>query len=148
TTSSAIVSNLNSSFLEGNQASDFVLVSGSTMSGNLNLSYESLSFSGGSIINPDLTKNITYINIISGTGIATGTLGLGSSYGHWKTIVIENIIPGTSYQLNFPAGTLITPDGDSSEKTINFTTSGESIDLIYNFSQNRWSIKGSGFVFI
>lgn len=108
---------------------------------DLKYSYETISVSGGTTTaHPDTSKNISYITVNS-SGIAQGTMPSGSYYGQWKLIVIENLESGASYRLTFPSGKLITSDGNSTGvKTLNFVNPGQSVKVIYNQTQSRWSI--------
>lgn len=128
------------------EAAGAVMVTGSSMTGSLNYSYENLNFTGGSTGSPTTTANISYISV-TGTGICSGNMPVpsnGSIGGQWHLVILDNISPGCSYNLAFSAGELVTPDGNTSAKTISMTSIGESIEFIWSPLQNRWCIRNSG----
>jgi hypothetical protein len=96
--------------------------------------------SGATLVNPDITKQVSFVNL-TGIGTGSGTL-TASSDGSFKMIILSSIPPGSSYELTL----VLTDPGNATtnNRKLVFTCSGQSSHLIYDNVIGSWYIVNSG----
>ncbi|HEY9704243.1 MAG TPA: hypothetical protein V6C58_17460 [Allocoleopsis sp.] len=115
-----------------------------TISGQFAYSTEHISTTGGGSVSPTNNKNITFVTV-SSSGIATGTLSSHSVDGFSKHIFIESLATGASYELSCGSGILLDPgSGTTTAKTLQFSTAGQSIHLVWSSTINAYMIVNGG----
>jgi hypothetical protein len=93
---------------------------------------------------PNSNINITWVYITNTSGISTGTLDAGLEDGFQKHIFLANTLGGV-YHLTCPVGILLDPgSGTTASKTLQFSTSGQSVFLIWNSVLNTYLIVNAG----
>jgi len=105
-----------------------------TINGNVTglMKTEHLSVIGGGSVSPSSDINITFITV-SSSGTATGTLLPPTEDGFQKYVFVSSLIDNGIYSLSCPSGRLIDPgSGTSASKTIKFTTTGQSVFMIWD----------------
>lgn len=130
-----------------------VTVSGTTNLNNLNVTglvtgigfnTEHLSSASGGIVSPSSNVNTTFITITS-SGTSTGTLSVPSKDGFSKFIFTGSLAVGAVYKLFCPTGTLLDPgSGTAISKTLTFSSSGQSIHLMFDSVLNCYLIVNAG----
>jgi hypothetical protein len=140
--------NLSSVTTSGNtnlSPSGFTTINNLNLSGSVSgfaFSTEHISGLGGSTITPSNTINTTFISVTT-SGISVGVLSLPSKDGFTKLIMIAGLVSGSSYKLSCPTGVLLDPgSGTTNSKTLTFSSSGQSISLIYNSLLASYMIVG------
>lgn len=97
-----------------------------------------------SFIQPSNNFNLSMVSVSTINTPISGTL-LTPSYDFFeKTILIEQLASGSSFQLNFPVNTLCTSEGCRAAQSVLFTCPGQGATFIYSQPLNCWYIKNSG----
>jgi hypothetical protein len=96
-------------------------------------------------IAPSANVNITFVSVNTASSILTATLAAPVLDGFIKDIIISNLAVDAQYRLLCPTGLLIDPgSGSTAQKTLKFTTSGQSANLVWDNTRLAYFIRNAG----
>lgn len=94
---------------------------------------------------PSPNINITFVSVNTVSSILTSTLTAPILDGFVKDIVMSNLATGAQYRLFCPLGLLIDPgSGSTAAKTLKFTTTGQSANLVWDAVRSAYFIRNAG----
>lgn len=94
---------------------------------------------------PSANVNITFVSVNTPGSILTATLLAPLLDGFVKDIILSNLAVGAQYRLFCPTGLLIDPgSGSTAAKTLKFTTSGQSANLVWDNVRLTYFIRNAG----
>jgi hypothetical protein len=89
--------------------------------------------------------NITFVSVNTASSVLTATLAAPVLDGFIKDIIISNLAVDAQYRLLCPTGLLIDPgSGSTAQKTLKFTTSGQSANLVWDNTRLAYFIRNAG----
>lgn len=91
--------------------------------------------------NPNTTTSLAFISVSGASFTGTGTMpSTGIADGQIKMLVCNNMGNNCQYKLAFASGTLVcpNPNGGPNPTLITFKRAGQSIELIWNSTDNCW----------
>lgn len=126
-----------------------LIITGNLIGGNVSSSGSSTSVERLTLnvlpVAPSANVNITFVSVNTVSSVLTATLLAPATDGFIKDIVISNLAAGAQYRLFCPVGLLIDPgSGTTAAKTLKFTTSGQSANLVWDNVRLAYFIRNAG----
>jgi hypothetical protein len=120
-----------------------------SLQNTLNYSFERFTVSSSlPTRNPISTSVLSFISVNGATFTGSGTMGtIAINDGQLKILVVSSMGPNCEYRLQFPSGTLITPNSGNSSgnaTTLTFKRRGQSCQIAWDNTLAAWILLTSG----
>jgi hypothetical protein len=118
----------------------------STLLDNCRYSFERFNLTEGSLDSPSTNASISMFSATVAGTTSYGTMPyVNVKDGQYRILVASNFDVGSSYELSFGSGKLITitPSG-TPVTTIKFKYSGQGVHMIFDKTQDAWILLSSG----